>query len=320
MIGLRHNLVAQKSRGWKSTASVAVRAGSMLAVAFALLLAFVARPACALVPMDRGTVDPEAGLQTRGLIDKTNAALPLDIELADEDGHKVKLGDYFHADRPVVIALVYYQCPNLCGIVLNDLTQTVKRLKTLELGKQYEIVAVSFDPKEKPDLAKAKKSKFLNLVAAPGDDARKQVDGGWRFLTGPDESVRKLADAVGFSYQWNEAGAQYFHPSAIFICTPDGRLSRVIPGVGYQHDDTIDLVRDSLVNASAGKIGSPVLRAALFCGAMKFNAATGRYEQNPWVYAGTVGGVLTLVGMGLLARWMWRVEKNRRHEAGPVAG
>jgi len=300
-------------------APVSMHAVGALVLMFIGLMALATPMAHGAIPDDNGTVDP-ALRQHPGveLTDKTNAVLPLDIELFDEEGHSVKLGDYFHPDRPVILALVYYQCPNLCTIVLNDLTQTVKRMNSLELGKQYEIVTVSFDPSEKPALAKAKKSKYLNLLAGPEDAKRAQIDRGWHFLTGPDASVRKLAGTVGFGYQWNEAGGQFVHPSAIFICTPQGRLSRVIPGIGYQVDS--ELVSDSLISASAERIGSPVLRALFFCGAMKFNAATGHYEHNPWMYAGTVGGMLTLVCLGLLGRWMWRVEKTRRHEAGPIAG
>ena len=189
--------------------------------------------------------------------------LPLDISFADEQGRAVRLRDYFGA-RPVVLALVYYDCTMLCTQVLNSLTSALSTL-SLDIGKDFDVVTVSFDPREKPPLAAAKKRSYLERYKRPGAEA------GWHFLTGEKPAIDRLTSAVGFRYVWDDSLQQFAHPTGIVVLTPDGRLSRYLFGVEYWPRD----LRFALIDASAGKIGSPVEQVLLYC--YHYDPETGRY-------------------------------------------
>jgi protein SCO1 len=206
---------------------------------------------------------------------KMNAMLPLDAELVDDAGAIVKLGDFFDGKKPVILTLVYYSCPNLCTTELNNLVETLKNPQMkLQLGQQYSIVTLSFSDIDTPALAHTKKLNYLNAL----DQAGQQHS--WQFLTGKPDQVKRVADSVGFGYVKDMAkGGQYLHGSAIFICTPNGHVSRTIQDVYYPPDE----LRDSLINASEGKMGSPIFRLALTCGLVGFNS--GKYT---WLALGIV--------------------------------
>jgi protein SCO1/2 len=189
--------------------------------------------------------------------------VPLDIPFADESGRTVRLGDYFGA-RPVVLALVYYDCPMLCTQVLNSLTSALGVL-SLDPGRDFEIVTVSFDPREKPPLAAAKKAAYLERYKRPGGAA------GWHFLTGEQPSIDRLTKAVGFRYVWDDTLKQFAHPTGITVLTRDGRLSRYLFGVEYWPRD----LRFALIDASAGTIGSPAEQVLLYC--YHYDPEAGRY-------------------------------------------
>jgi protein SCO1/2 len=221
--------------------------------------------------------------------------IPLDITFVDEIGRTVHLGDYF-GKRPVVLALVYYDCPMLCTQVLNSLTSTLGVL-SLDPGKDFEIVTVSFDPREKSALAAAKKTTYLERYKRPGAAA------GWHFLTGDEPSIKRLTSAVGFRYVWDDDLKQFAHPTGITVLTAEGRLSRYLFGVEYWPRD----LRFALIDASAGKIGSPVEQVLLYC--YHYDPEAGRYGF-AIMRALRIAAAATVLALGAFIIVMVRVEKR----------
>lgn len=194
---------------------------------------------------------------------KINQPLPLELAFRDETGRPVRLGEYF-GRQPVIVALVYYQCPMLCTYVLDGLVRGLRPL-SFNPGKGFEVVAVSFNPKETAALAAEKKNAYLKQYGRP------QTADGWHFLTGEPESVRALTDAVGFRYLYDPKTDQYAHPSGIVVATPEGKLFRYFYGIEYAPRD----LRLALVEASARKLGSVVDQVLLYC--YHYDPQTGKY-------------------------------------------
>ena len=199
-----------------------------------------------------------------GLDQKLNAQIPLDAIFRDEHGKAVPLANYFRDGKPVILALAYYECPNLCTLVLNGLLQTAQDLR-FDAGKDYQIVVVSFDPHERPALAAAKKQTYLQRYARPG------ASDGWHFLTGDSASIARLADAVGYRFSYDGGTRQFAHPSVITVLTPTGRVARYFPGIEYPAHD----LRLALIEATHEQIGALTDRVFLLC--FHYNPATGRY-------------------------------------------
>jgi protein SCO1/2 len=193
-------------------------------------------------------------LKEIGIDQKLNGPLPLDAEFQDETGTVVKLRQYF-GERPVVLALVYYSCPMLCTQVLNGLAGSLQGM-SYSVGKEYDVVVVSFDPGETPAMAAERKQHFLRRWMIR--DAR---EGSIHFLTGREDSIKALTGAVGFRYTWDAETSQFAHPAAITVATTDGRISRYLYGVEFAPKD----LKLAIVEASEGKIGSLVEKAMLFC-------------------------------------------------------
>src|SRR5690242_13053096 len=165
--------------------------------------------------------DPPAGILTEiGVDQKLNASLPLDLPFKDETGKDVILRDFFR-ERPVVLSLVYYECPMLCSMTLNGLVKAMRPL-AFSVGQDFDVVTVSFDPNEKPLLAAAKKDVYVK------DYSRPSAAAGWHFLTGSSQSIRQLTDAAGYRFKWDEYTKQWAHTSAIIVLTPDGRVSQYL--------------------------------------------------------------------------------------------
>jgi protein SCO1 len=221
-------------------------------------------------------------LQNVGIDQRLNEELPLDLVFRDETGQLVKLGQYF-GSKPVVLSLVYYDCPMLCTQVLSGMV-TAFRVMSFSVGKEFDVVTVSFDPREKPALAAAKKKTYLTGYQRP------TAAQGWHYLTGDAESIRRLTDTVGFRYHFDEATNQFAHASAIMVLTPQGRLSHYFYGIEYSPRD----LRLGLVEASANKIGSPVDQLLLYC--YHYDPATGKYGAVVMNMM-RVGGMVTLLGM-----------------------
>ena len=211
-----------------------------------MLLALVATALLgALSPHARGQSFGGSVASKIGFDQKLDAQVPLDIPLKDEAGKPVRLGDFF-GERPVILTLVYHECPMLCNEVLNALTRGLKGL-TFDVGDQFEVVTVSINPAETPELAAAKKAGYLKRYGRPG------AERGWHFLTGDEGSIRRLAQSVGFRYVYMPESKQYAHAAGIVLLTPRGRVARYFFGISYAPRD----LRLGLTEASAGKIGSP---------------------------------------------------------------
>ncbi len=231
---------------------------------------------------------------------KADAQVPLELSFKDETGKSVKLGDYFHPDRPVVVSMVYFGCPKLCSLSLNGLT-TALRGVDLKPGEQFEVITVSFDPKEGPDLAAAKKENYIKSLGKP------EAAAGWHFLTSSDPAAAKaLGDAIGFGFRLM-ANGDYLHQAGIFICTPEGRVSRVQEGILFDREE----LHDSLINASKGKISSGLFGVALECGLFNFDAATGKYT---WAAVAImrVTGITTLLLLASGIGWMVYRENQKK--------
>lgn len=193
--------------------------------------------------------------------------VPLDLAFRDEAGRAVKLGDYLGGlgRRPALLVLAYYHCPMLCDMVLQGVETSLKPL-SLEPGKEFDVVVASIDPKETPELAAAKKREILARYGRPRTAA------GWHFLTGPQPSIDRLANAVGFRYVYDPQRNQFAHAAGIVILTPEGRISRYLFGIEYPARD----VRLSLIESAGGKIGGVVDQVLLYC--FHYDPAMGRYS------------------------------------------
>jgi protein SCO1 len=200
-----------------------------------------------------------------GIDQHLNQPLPLDLHFRDESGKDVRLGDYF-GKRPVILSLVYYRCPMLCGEVLNGLTSSLD-IVNLNLGRDYDIVTVSIDPRETPDVAAKMKAVYLRRYNKRTPEAEE----GWHFLTGAQDQISQLAKAVGFRYVYDPRIDQYAHASGIQLVTPDGRLSQYYYGIEYPPRD----VRLGLIQASKNHIGTVVDQLILYC--YHYDPTTGHY-------------------------------------------
>jgi cytochrome c oxidase subunit II len=222
--------------------------------------------------------------------------VPLNLNFRDEEGRTVKLGDYF-GSKPVILALVYYECPMLCSQVLTGLTHSLKTI-SFDAGQEFEVVIVSFNPRETPELASAKKRTYRNDYARPGTAA------GWRFLTGDPKAIEEITQAVGFRYVYDSALNQYAHASGIMVLTPEGRLSRYFYGIEYAPRD----LRLGLVEASANRIGTPVDQLLLLC--YHYDPTTGKYGAAV-MNALRLGGIITLLSVVILLIVVERKSKGR---------
>ncbi len=226
---------------------------------------------------------PASMLQRVGIDQNLDAQLPLDLEFRDESGKTVRLGEYF-GERPVVLAFVYYGCPSLCTMVLNGMNQSFRTL-SFDIGKEYEVVTVSFDPRETPQLAAEKKATYLKQYGRPGGEQ------GWHFLTGDEANIEKLTKAAGFRFVWDEPTKQFAHGSAIMVATPQGRLSRYFYGLEYAPKD----LRLGLIEASENRIGGLSDQVLLLCYA--YNPMTGKYGF-AIMRSLQAGGIATLLVLG----------------------
>jgi protein SCO1/2 len=218
--------------------------------------------------MTQGIMSPPAnmrppGLKNVGIEQHLNDQIPPDLTFRDETGKSVRLADYF-GRKPMILNLVYYQCPMLCGEVLSGLESALRVLK-FDVGKEFDVLTVSFDPKETPEMAAAKKAEFLKRYGRDG--AAK----GWHFLTGPQASIDALTKAAGFDYEYDPKTGQFAHATAIMVLTPEGRIAQYYYGVEFAPKD----LRLGLVQASQNKIGSVVDEVLLYC--YHYNPDTGKY-------------------------------------------
>lgn len=241
---------------------------------------------------------PEA-LQSIGIEQKLGDKLPMDVELKDEDGRAVKLGDYFSKGKPVIIAFVYYECPMLCNQVLNGLTGSLKGIN-FDAGKDFDVLAISFDAREndKPELAKNKKAGYVERYGRQGSE------NGWHFLTGSQASIDQVTKAAGFSYKWDEKSNQFAHAGGIMITTPDGKLARYLYGIDYAPKD----LKFGLMESAESRVGNPAEQLLLYC--YHYDPSTGKYGL-AILNVIRLGAIATLIGMGAMALVFWRRNKRK---------
>jgi len=271
---------------------------ALLTLSMGAGLAWAKDPASESTPAELDGVT--AGMMAKvGFDQNLNAQVPLDLVLRDERGQEVKLGDFLDK-KPVILNLVYYRCPMLCNEVLNSLLRSMNAL-SFEVGKEFEVLTVSIDPRETPALAKRKKGSYLARYHHKGEVAEK----GWHFLTGGRDAVANLAKVVGFRYAYDAKNDQYAHPAGIMILTPQGRVSRYIYGVSYPARD----LRLGLMDASMRKIGSPIDQLLLLC--FHYDPRSGRYN----FAAMNAIRILGLATVGSLGTFMFVMFRRDRRKA-----
>ncbi|HVN03055.1 MAG TPA: SCO family protein [Bryobacteraceae bacterium] len=259
-----------------------------------------AQPSALRDPNSKPTPLPGA-LQGVSLEQKLNQQVPLNLVFHDEFGRSQPLLTYFSGQKPVILALVYYTCPMLCNMILDGVASSL-RVISLDPGKDFEVVAVSFDPRDTPETAAAKRTSILQRYRRPG------TDNGWHFLTGDQASIQALTSSVGFRYKYDAKTGQFAHASAIMILTPQGKLSRYFYGVEYSPRD----LRLGLVEASQEKIGNPVDQILLFC--YHYDPATGKYGAIAMNMVRFGGATFVLLGSTFLFV-MWRRDWRKDREA-----
>jgi protein SCO1 len=298
-------------------------------VARAVVIVFLLTASCAcLLPSAYGQLVPKANsplyssrpyepsapsglpraLTDVGIDQKLNEQLPLDLVFRNENGEEVRLGSYF-GKKPVVLSLVYYQCPMLCNQVLNGMV-TAFKVMAFRPGEEFDVVTVSFDPRETPALAAAKKKTYVDYLP---EAKRAGAASGWHFLTGDEANIKRITDAVGFRYHWDKATEQFAHASGVFVTTADGKLSRYFYGIEYAPRD----LRLGLIEAADNKIGSPVDQLLLYC--FHYDPATGKYGAAVMNLM-RVAGVVTVIGIvGMLLMLRRRGAKRIASPAGDAA-
>lgn len=258
----------------------------------------VAMTAAAIVPARAQQPQPPAVLAKATITQRLNQQVPVDLEFRDEAGRRVRLGDFL-GNKPIVLALVYFECPALCTEVLNGQLRTMKAI-SLDLGKDFEAIAVSFEPRDSFAVASAKRDVYAGQYGRAGAAA------AWHFLTGDPPAIQALTEAVGYGYAYDEASKQYAHPAAVMILTPDGRMARYFYGVQYPARD----FRLALVEASRGKIGSLTDHALLYC--YQYDPATGKYGL---VIMNVIRGAALLTVVALVGLVMVLQRQSRKRIA-----
>jgi protein SCO1/2 len=257
------------------------------------LLAMASRASAQFVdPLQNIGQRPEL-LKDVGIDQKLNDEIPLDLRFRDEHGKTVELAQYF-GSKPVILMLVYYNCPMLCTEVLNGLDRSLKQIP-MDIGKDFNVVTVSIDPTDRPVMAEAKQAMYTGMYGRPG------AAEGWHFLTGDEPQIKQLAKSVGFRYAYDAESKQFAHASVIMILTPEGRLSRYFYGIQYPERD----VRLGIVEASQGKISSAVDQILLFC--YHYDPHTGRYGLLISRVIQLAGGLTVLIG-GIFLFFLFRGE------------
>ncbi len=251
-------------------------------------------------PLSSPTVLPSgvpAELQAAGITEKLGSRVSTQsLKFTNDAGQEVGLETYFKSGKPVVVAMVYYECPNLCNFLLNGLTDTLKQFDWTP-GNQFELVAVSINPEETPELASKKKQAYLDSYGRP------EAASGWHFLTGKESQIKQLAFELGFGYTYDEREKQYAHSAALFVLTPEGQLSRILYGIEFKPRD----LKLALVEAADGKVGTVVDRFLLFCY---------RYDPNLRSYSVylfnvmRVAGAVTALAIVALLGFLWRRQRG----------
>ena len=256
------------------------------------LLVLAAVPATAQVP---GQVTP--GTEGVGLVERLGGKVPQDLAFTDDTGRAVTLGQYFGQDeKPVVLMLVYYNCPMLCNLLLDGFTKAAKEIPGTP-GEDYTVVTVSFNPAESTEQAQRQKRRNVAALGRP------QAAQGWHFLTGSQQRILALAGAVGFKYRWDERSQQYAHPAALIFASPEGTITRYLPGLQYNPRD----LRLALNEASDGKVGTVLDSFLMLC--YQYDPNTGSYAPVA-ARIMKVGGGLFVLAFALVVALLWRRDRT----------
>lgn len=287
--------------------SLWVRLGLLLLAA--ACLALPAQVSAQPGPPQLSAPIPKAGenpkeLEGIGIIDKNGAALPRDVKLTGSDGRDLVLGEYMDGDRPLVLVLAYYQCPMLCSMVLNGALTSIKSLDE-QPGKDFRVLVVSFDPRDKVEVAAEKRKNYLEAMGRRIEPINGSELAAFEFAIGSEEEVRRLADAVGFQYRWDDQQNQYAHAAGIFVVTPRGNLSQTLTGVEFAPVD----VSRALSEAQRGVWHSPLKSVLLFC--FQYNPHTGKYV----LMAGRsmrIGAALSVLTLSYLIFRLFRADRRKK--------
>jgi len=263
-------------------------------IGVSLMMAMVASTAFAQLA---GQTPPE--LEEVGIEEHLDAKIPLTAEFVDEHGKRVRLGDYFDGERPVILTLNYYRCPMLCGLQLNGLVEGLVQMDWT-IGDQFEMVTISINPLETPSLAGEKKQNYLKWYDRAGAGT------GWHFLTGREDDIQRVAETVGFRYRYDEESDQYAHAAAIFVVMPDGRVARYLYGIEYPPSD----LKLALLEASQGKIGNAFDQLILYC--FHYDPSSRSYAPVAMNIMRLGGGATVFVlGLSLGALWLRDLRRKK---------
>ena len=241
--------------------------------------------------IDKVSTEKPASIQDVGIDEKLGTQLNLDFKFKDENGKDVRLGDYFDGKTPVIISPIYFSCPGLCNFHLNGLTDGLKEMDW-SAGKQFKMIAISFDSREKPEVALPKKENYMKQYNRPGTES------GWTFLTGDEENVGGFTKSVGFKYKWDEEQKEWAHASAAIVVSPQGKITRYLPGIAFDSKD----IKFALVEAGQGKVGTFVDQLVLYC--FHYNPQQSRYTivaSNIMKLGGSI--MLLVLAIWLLPAW-----------------
>ena len=283
------SMTCNRRRAWRYVGSAAMLA--LVAVLWCLPQETAAQP----------TGEMPKELEGAGVDEKLGDILPTDIVFLDEAGNQVELGSYFDGRRPVLLNLVYHDCPMLCGLVVQGLTKALAQMEWVP-GEEFDVLTVSFNAAEGPDMASAAKKHAIHMLGNP------QAAAGWHFLTGSQPSIDRLTDAVGFRYRWIEDQQDFAHPSVLMFVSGERMLARYIYGIEYDPKD----VRTALVEASNGTIGSTIDQLILYC--FQYDSDKNSYVPHA-LNLMKMGGLLTVVALGGMLVVFWRRESRRSDEA-----
>lgn len=292
MQGVRERGMAVRSRSRVRVSIVVLMAAFTSIVAW--LVAFAVFPPT--VSAQRTGELPKE-LDGAGVDEKLGETLPADIIFRDEEGRSVELGRYFDGERPVLLNLVYHDCPMLCSLVIQGLTKALAPMDWVP-GGEFDVLTISFNPSEGPELAADAKAHALHMLGKPN------ATGGWHFLTGSQESIDRLTNAVGFRYRWVEDQQEFAHPSVLMFVSGERLLTRYLYGIEYDPRD----IRTALVEASNGSIGTTVDRVILYC--FQYDADKNSYVPHA-LNLMKLGGLLTMIALGSMLFVFWRRETRR---------
>jgi len=226
-----------------------------------------------------------------GIEERLGDKVPMDVVFTNENGEQVTLADYFLSGKPVIITPIYFECPMLCNLIINGLTDGLKELNW-QAGDQFEIITFSIDPNEGHELAAQKKESYIRLLG------KQEAASGWHFLTADQQNIDRMTDALGFNFKWSEEAQEFLHGSAIMFVSPEGQLTRYLYGIEYPQLS----LRNALFDAAEGKIGTVMDKVVLYC--YTYDPDSRSYVASA-VNIMKLGGLVTLMGLSIFLGLLW---------------